>query len=1134
MSGVDGPDGDAGLFSGSALTGSGESDTAGSGASGARPRLSVCVIARNEARFLPGCLESVRDWADEIVVIDTGSSDATPDIARRSGARVFHEVWANDFSRARNAAIERATGDWILALDADERLDYINGSRLLRLIAESPRDLDAYQLRIVSVADRVDSGVELVHFYPRLFRRHPAIRYRGALHEQVVRGDVPVGPRSPRVPLNIYHLGYADPEKNQIRLRRNHQIALDEASDMPEEPTALMNLADTCVMVGDLKRAEDLYLRLLKGRDLGPLGANVAWNLAVCRFKAGETARALADLDQVAENFPDLMGTRFLKAQLLMDLKRHGEAIHELDILLDGTFSPDPRVSDIRPNLAFVESLKGVCLVVEGRLAEGEQAFESALERDPQLFAGHAHRADLMMTLGRPHDALAGYLRAAALRPDNGTVRLRAGLILLDLGRRSDGQALIAEAGRLDPTCGPTAVVFLEALKLEAGGLPWREALTAAQRGGSAGAPTDAAGAESVRPEFSPGTDSGVASAGPAEAPPAASAAEPSEPVEYVLDFRGEGEGPAASDLSQAAQAPDPTVTSEPVAATPRVVESDLPGSDPVAAADDTNDGSLMSGGGAPATERAAAVSGDAEGDVDSTLTDDAADEGGYIRLSVCIIARNEAERLGACLDSVAGVADEIVVCDTGSTDDTIAVARTHRARVLSVAWEDDFAAARNAALDAARGEWVLVLDADERLTPISATRLPALLMETAVDGYNVAIESLLKGDLINRFVGNYCRLFRRHPDVRFEGRVHEQIYPSLRRLARRVVPSDLVIEHEGYALEPEVMRQKKLRNLALLEMEYAERPHDHFVQFNLGVAWFSLLDLNRAEPFFRSAVRQTGETLPPEVLALALARLAQCALDRGDLDQSAHDARTALGIDPQAAIPRFVLATIAYRNERYLEAAAEFRRLLDAGVAANGDGVDRADVERELGVCLYRGARYAEAAQTFENLVRLRPEDARAHLLLGTARARTLELPQALEAFRRAVALQPDLREARGNYELVAVEYGYRLHDEGRYEEALAVVPEETENTELLFLGAISHFARQDFLPARVLLERMNGIDASYAEAHWNLALVCRALGDYQAARISLLRFRQLAPTDPRADRLESALASESSSQTS
>lgn len=1060
--------------------------------SGTRIRLSVCVIARNEARFLPGCLESVRDWADEIIVVDTGSTDNTMDVARRMGARVYSEEWRSDFSLARNAAISRATGDWILSLDADERLDYINGSRLRRVLGEAPPERDAFQLRIVSAADRIDSGVELVHFYPRVFRRHPAIRYKGALHEQVMRGDTAVGPLAPRVPVNIYHIGYADPEKNQLRLTRNHTIALDEAGRMPEEPTALMNLADTCVMVGDFKRAEELYLRVQTGRDLGALGANVAWNLAVCRFKAGETDRALADLDQTITKYPEMLGTRFLKAQLLMELRRHAEALPEIEALLDVDPAANPRTADIRPNLAYLMTLKGVCLVVEGRLGEAEQVFDAALSRDPQLFAVHAQRADLLMTQGRPQEALAGYLRAAALRPDNGTVRMRAGLILLDMGRRDDGRALIAEAGRLDPTCSLQSQVLLSALLKEQAGLAWRDALAEASRSagitmgnGLPGLATPAGGPAVPQAKS-------VTQVAPVKAPPTESA-----PIAMTAD------SPAAELTAAAPPAAEPPSLEAAVTG-----EVDLFG----------NPVPIKGRGPTPAATRPAP---------EPVPPEPVPPEPeGPVRLTVCLIVRNEAERLPGCLDSVEGVADEIVVCDTGSTDDTVALARARGARIVDFPWCDDFAAARNAALAAAHGEWILVLDADERLAPRSAGRLPRLIDAADIDGYNVSIESMLEDDMISRFVGNYCRLFRRRPEVRFEGRVHEQIYPSLRRMGGRVIPSELVIEHLGYALDRGTMDRKKRRNLALLELEFAERPDDHFVQFNLGVAWFSMHDLERAEPFFRSAIRQTGETLPSEVLQLAFARLAQCALGRGDLEQAARDARGALGIDPQAAIPRFVLASIAYRNERYLEAAAEFRRLLDGEAATLGDGLDRGSVERELGVCLYRGGRYAEAAAAFQNVAQVRAEDPLVYLFLGNARARNLELGAAVSAYRAALALDPGLTEARGNLELVSVEQGYRLHDEGRYAEAAELVPEDSENTELLFLGAVCRYALKEYPAARSCLARLNAINDTFAEAWWNLALTCRALGDLAGARDAVDRFRHLAPGDERADRLEAVLA--------
>ena len=86
------------------------------------PRLSICLITKNEEAHLARCLESVRGLHDDLVVVDTGSSDRTVDIARAFGARLFEFAWQDDFSRARNFCIEQAAGDWILSLDADESI----------------------------------------------------------------------------------------------------------------------------------------------------------------------------------------------------------------------------------------------------------------------------------------------------------------------------------------------------------------------------------------------------------------------------------------------------------------------------------------------------------------------------------------------------------------------------------------------------------------------------------------------------------------------------------------------------------------------------------------------------------------------------------------------------------------------------------------------------------------------------------------------------------------------------------------------------------------------------------------------------------------------------------------------------
>lgn len=163
--------------------------------------LSAALIVRNEERHLAGCLESVRGLVDEVVIVDTGSEDRTPEIAREHGARLFFEPWRDDFALARNAALSRATGDWILYVDADERVEVYG-------------DVSASLARAGAVAATVGfhAGRGLTP-YPelRFFRRRPDIRFRGVIHETIrydVDAAVERGERIVEAPVTIRHLGY--------------------------------------------------------------------------------------------------------------------------------------------------------------------------------------------------------------------------------------------------------------------------------------------------------------------------------------------------------------------------------------------------------------------------------------------------------------------------------------------------------------------------------------------------------------------------------------------------------------------------------------------------------------------------------------------------------------------------------------------------------------------------------------------------------------------------------------------------------------------------------------------------------------------------------------------------------------
>jgi len=202
--------------------------------------------------------------------------------------------------------------------------------------------------------------------------------------------------------------------------------------------------------------------------------------------------------------------------------------------------------------------------------------------------------------------------------------------------------------------------------------------------------------------------------------------------------------------------------------------------------------------------------------------------------ISLCMIVRDEAERLGRCLESARPVADELVVVDTGSTDETVAIARGHGARVESFRWCDDFARARNASLEAATGDWALVLDADEVLADPDGARVALDAFAARHDGHvgRVRIENRAGADVQSVLsIGRFVPLGR---GILYEGRIHEQLTrPGATSLP--AAEAGVTVLHTGYD-ESAVRRHAKIeRNVGLCRRALAKDPADGYTAWQSG-----------------------------------------------------------------------------------------------------------------------------------------------------------------------------------------------------------------------------------------------------------------------------------------------------------
>ena len=410
------------------------------------------------------------------------------------------------------------------------------------------------------------------------------------------------------------------------------------------------------------------------------------------------------------------------------------------------------------------------------------------------------------------------------------------------------------------------------------------------------------------------------------------------------------------------------------------------------------------------------------------------------------MIARDEQDYLPGCLASVAGVVDEIVLVDTGSCDRTMDIARAAGANVVQHAWNDDFAAARNAALEAVSGDWILVLDADERLAPGAGAAITRALYAPNFDcGFLPLYNARHLADSAERVLSSpearydepcaVARLFRRTPDLRWQGCVHETVTTWLQARPSAVRRVEAPIVHYGYTPEVGLPRAKKQRNLALLERYCANEPDDP--QPWTYFAWELLTASDPAVAARAASAAESGwqalcataRQLPPSAVrarlpspvGLASVR-ALCALNAHDLDK-AQDTLTraeAWGAEhPNLCLLSAVLTERradepqlqAADRRAYLERACElYARCIELGRYVYSDwlidGATSWFAHTGLALCELELDRVASALEHFEAALRTRSNHTPA--LLGRAEA-LITLGHAAHALPQLLALLED-----------------------------------------------------------------------------------------------------------------------------
>ncbi len=371
--------------------------------------------------------------------------------------------------------------------------------------------------------------------------------------------------------------------------------------------------------------------------------------------------------------------------------------------------------------------------------------------------------------------------------------------------------------------------------------------------------------------------------------------------------------------------------------------------------------------------------------------------------LSLSMIVRDEAAQIEDCLRSVQGFVDEMVVVDTGSTDNTPALAQAMGARVEQIEWPGDFAPARNQALQGVNGDWVLVLDADERLRPEAMAPLRALMAQP-----DVLVINLLRHErgAVQSPYSNVSRLFRRHPAIRWSRAYHSMVDDSVAELLQQEshwriadCPEPALL-HDGY--RPELLAQgnKPERLRQAMEAELLERPGDPYACAKLGSLEVADGNLERGVALLRQGLAQCPAEAHPEryelLLHLALAEAGRDPNTAASLYREALE----LPLAPRLTLAaRLNLAALLLQHGQPQDAEALCQR---ATAAAPEIGLGWYN----LGLIRRRQGDIAGALEAYREARRLQPEHPETHQNLAVALLLGGDIDGARSSFRQAIEL--------------------------------------------------------------------------------------------------------------------------------
>lgn len=527
--------------------------------------------------------------------------------------------------------------------------------------------------------------------------------------------------------------------------------------------------------------------------------------------------------------------------------------------------------------------------------------------------------------------------------------------------------------------------------------------------------------------------------------------------------------------------------------------------------------------------------------------------------ISLCMIVKNEEEHLDNCLESVAGLVQEIVVVDTGSEDATVEIAKKHGAKVYHHPWENDFSKHRNQSISYASGDWILIMDADEELLRDDHDKLRAATCIPDVNAISISVynKNRRTGE-VSSFLTS-TRLWRRKIGAHYEGIVHNELrLPPTEPILR----ADVRLWHYGYALDQEKLQRKIARTKPLLEKQLQEDPNNPFTNFNYA----QLLRGESKHPspeICHKIIEHSGRTVAntdPESISQrhlhvsALDQMSAAYFYLGQNDRAAEASLRALKIDSDYIDPMFNLGHIYAADHQYDKAVQAFTNYLkfvksyDPGSEINnyillhsnkqaeahyglglvyersGDNEravrhfervfeykkDYLDTHTHLARLCYNRGDHTQARKHAEKRVAVDSMDLAARFILAELSRRAEQTEEALEHYEAILRQEPDHPEAL----LGAMESFRHLGDGSKALDcAERLLTLEPRHRRALTIKAEILFSNSEYAQAAGSYRALIAIDPNDAESHNNLGNCLFKPGEFASASESYQRALDIKP---------------------